>query len=94
MTDPKNKSIIAAGGFIYHKGMVIAHLDDGSYVAVSSRCTHAGGRLEYKSDQNLFRCLSHGAKFDIKGQVLNGPAQDSIRVYDVIVEGDKLIIKS
>ena len=94
LKDPKNTSILAAGGFIYHRGMVIAHLDDGSYVAVSNKCTHAGGRLEFQNDQQSFRCLSHGAKFDTKGQVLNGPAQVSIKVYDVILEGDNLIIKS
>lgn len=94
LKDPKNKSVLAAGGFIYHKGMVIAHLDDGSYVAVTNKCTHAGGRLVFQNDQQSFRCLSHGAKFDAKGQVLNGPAQDSLRVYDVMVEGDSLIIKS
>lgn len=94
LNNPKYKSIIAAGGFIYHKGMVIAHLDDGSYVAVKNKCTHAGGRLEYHSDQKWFHCVNHGAKFNTKGEVLKGPAQDNLKVYDVVVEGNKLIIKS
>jgi len=89
-----SEALKVKGGYIYKKGLVIAHLDDGSYAALKNKCSHQGGPLVYRGDQDLFHCKLHGSKFNTKGKVLNGPAQINLPVYDVRVEDNKLIIQT
>jgi cytochrome b6-f complex iron-sulfur subunit len=42
LTDPANGPLSNAGGYIYKDRIIVAHIKDGSYVALSSICTHAG----------------------------------------------------
>lgn len=83
------KTVIAAGIRI-----AIANVD-GQYFAVEDTCTHAQCSLGSEGflDGATVTCGCHGAQFDIaSGNVLALPATSSLRVYEVAVEGDSLVV--
>ena len=41
---------------------------------VSLRCTHLGCLLHFNAAERSWDCPCHGSRFDIDGQVLQGPA--------------------
>ena len=62
----------------------------GSFCATQGRCTHRQGPLSKGSlDGSTVTCPNHGAQFNVcTGEVLRGPAQDPLKTYRVIVDGD------
>jgi glycine/D-amino acid oxidase-like deaminating enzyme/nitrite reductase/ring-hydroxylating ferredoxin subunit len=48
--------------------------DDGSLVAVSSRCTHLGCQVNWNRAERSWDCPCHGSRFNPEGEVLEGPA--------------------
>lgn len=47
---------------------------DGELHAVSLRCTHMGCLLRWNGAERSWDCPCHGSRFDVDGQVLEGPA--------------------
>jgi Rieske Fe-S protein len=47
---------------------------EGNIHAVTSACTHWGCELRWNSAETTWDCPCHGSRFDIKGDVLHGPA--------------------
>ena len=47
---------------------------DGGLHAVSMRCTHLGCLLRFNSAERSWDCPCHGSRFDVDGEVLEGPA--------------------
>ena len=80
--------------------ILVANLD-GTYYAISNKCTHLGGSLA-KGDLegSTVTCPRHGAQFDLKtgGAVRNAkiailkmPVKD-LDSYQVKVEGGKILV--
>jgi nitrite reductase/ring-hydroxylating ferredoxin subunit len=63
---------------------------DGTFCATQARCTHRQGPLsEGKLDGSTVTCPWHGAQFNVcTGAVLRGPAQDPLKTYRVVVDGE------
>ena len=47
-------------------------------VALDDRCTHLGCRYKWNQEKQLFECPCHGSEFDIRGDVIRGPASRSL----------------
>src|SRR5437879_12099638 len=62
---------------------------NGTFYALSNKCTHAGGPLAMgKLDVFVVQCPLHGSKFDVStGAVVGPPAQSPERVMGRKVEG-------
>jgi 3-phenylpropionate/trans-cinnamate dioxygenase ferredoxin component len=71
--------------------IALARLDDGSWAAFDDACTHEECPL---SDGDLegdrITCYCHSSAFDVRtGEVLDGPAEDPLHVYEVrVIDGD------
>lgn len=63
---------------------------DGTYTALLLRCTHADNQLI--STGNGFKCNLHGSAFDKEGQVMQGPAERSLKKYQTEIISDQIII--
>lgn len=65
------------------------------YYAIEDICTHDGGPLaEGDLDGYQIECPRHGARFDIRtGKALSFPAVTDVDRYDVIIQGDDLLIE-
>ena len=70
-------------------------LNDGIYCTQGS-CSHEHSPLceGIVMDGEVF-CAKHGSRFDIKtGRVINPPATEPLKIYDVKVEDGRVIIKT
>jgi nitrite reductase/ring-hydroxylating ferredoxin subunit len=72
---PGEGAIVSAGG-----QKVAGYRDDeGGLHAVSSRCTHLGCQVVWNAAERTWDCPCHASRFDVDGDVLNGPAVDPLR---------------
>ena len=64
------------GDIVRHNGEKVAghRREDGSLVAVSTRCTHLGCQLNFNTAERSWDCPCHGSRFAPEGDVLQGPA--------------------
>jgi Rieske Fe-S protein len=62
--------------------VIVAHPDETTFVACSAICTHRGGQLFYEHASKQFVCPLHGARFDLNGKVVRGPARQPLQAYD------------
>ncbi len=64
------------GGIVTLGGDTVAAFRDvdGALHALSPTCTHLGCRVSFNTAERSWDCPCHGSRFDIDGQVLQGPA--------------------
>jgi cytochrome b6-f complex iron-sulfur subunit len=94
LDDPANAPLKNNGGYIYNNGLIIARLNNGTIVALSAACTHAGVAVAYDPGSNRFHCPAHGSNFATDGSVINGPAGSALVSYHVQVNGTSVHITS
>lgn len=82
------------GGFIFQNGVIIARTNTGAFIAVASACTHEGTSINFTAGTNDFTCPNHGAKFDVNGNVTNGPASMPLKKYNTTISGTTLHVFS
>jgi len=63
--------------------LIVVRLPDGKLVALSMECTHWGCDVDWDRKHGWFDCSCHGSRFDVAGQVLEGPADEPLPVYPV-----------
>ncbi len=94
LTASVNSGLIQSGGTLYRDGIVIARTAAGTYIAVSSACTHAGTTVQYEAGGNRFHCPAHGSNFASDGSVINGPANSPLGKYNTTLTGSSLRVFS
>lgn len=52
---------------------------DGAIHAVDIRCPHLGCQLEWNPDEKSWDCPCHGSRFNFRGELISGPAQNDIK---------------
>lgn len=71
---------------ITHGKFHLACLDDGSFLALSIKCTHLGCAVPWEEKKKQFICPCHGSTFDMEGKVLTPPALRPLDSYPVFIE--------
>ncbi len=61
---------------------------DGALHAVSPTCTHLGCEVRFNPAERSWDCPCHGSRFDVDGNVLEGPAVKPLAAVEVAVETD------
>ena len=73
-------------------GIVLVRQGD-SFYALPDRCTHARYPLnDAELLEGKIKCAHHGATFDLHTGKPTLPAVKKIRLYDVAVEGDRVVV--
>ena len=87
-------------GAVYLKGdclkdpVLVFKNSDGEYIALKNKCTHKGRKIDPVSGANKLKCCSiNHSTFDNKGNVLSGPAEGPLTIYEVTRDGENLVIK-
>jgi cytochrome b6-f complex iron-sulfur subunit len=85
--------LAASGGWLLIETAktLVANLN-GTYVALTSVCTHSGCFDSWAFESNKFTCTCHNSIFDTAGKVLQGPATQPLQVYTASVSGTTLTI--
>ena len=85
--------LAASGGWllITSAKTLVANLN-GTYVALTSVCTHSGCFDSWSFTNSRFTCTCHNSIFDTAGKVVQGPAGQPLDVYITSVSGSTLTI--
>jgi len=97
LSDPSNANAlgnVGDSGFVSVPGdtVIVVHVADQSYDALSAICTHAGCEVQYRSGRQDLYCACHASSFAMDGTVEGGPANRPLKVYQTEVRGSTLII--
>jgi len=68
----------------------VYRFSDQDYSAVLMKCSHQGNELQAAGDH--LHCPAHGSEFNNKGTVSQGPAEENLRAFKVVANGDKIFI--
>lgn len=90
--DTSTGALASNGGFIVVNGIIIARTNTGTFLAVSSTCTHEGVTVNYNSGANQFVCPRHNSQFSSNGTVVSGPAPSNLRQYQTTLSGTTLTV--
>jgi len=96
LKSPEYSKLNTAGGFVLLAktiDIIIARTINDEYVAVSARCTHQGSLVAYYPS-DIFFCSKHGAIFDTKGIVKQGPAVNALQLFKTQLSGTNLRVYS
>jgi cytochrome b6-f complex iron-sulfur subunit len=66
----------------------LARLDDGGFIALSSKCTHLGCTVPWVEKEMRFACPCHASAFDITGAVIKSPAPRPLDMYPIFIENN------
>lgn len=91
-----SRDAVEEGGvFVTHpsdaRPVFLSRTPEGAPVAVHARCTHSGCQPDAVSGRLV--CPCHGSEFTLDGRVLEGPAREDLRRFDVRVEEDDWVIR-
>ena len=67
-------------GVVAHSrvGKVLVVRTDKRLIAVEATCTHLGCLVAWNADSQQIECPCHGAHYNLRGEVLRGPARESL----------------
>jgi cytochrome b6-f complex iron-sulfur subunit len=95
--EPEPKDITIAPGDIPAPGEKPLHMqsdrlflinNEDGLLAFSSRCTHQSCNVDWREEDERFRCPCHGSVFNRNGVVEAGPAPRPLDLYRVSVKED------
>ena len=75
-----------AGGFF------LSRLESGSFLAISSRCTHLGCAVTWNPTSARFECPCHSSAFNNKGEVLRPPAPRPLDYFRVTIKNGQVSV--
>lgn len=65
--------------------IIVVRTGETSISACSAVCTHKGCTVDYDAGAKQLACPCHGARFDLDGKVLQGPAKRNLKSYNARV---------
>ena len=89
-TERKFKKYIVVTNQILQYPICVYRHSEQEYTALWMRCTHQGTELQVFGD--TLQCPAHGSEFNNKGSVQNGPADNKLRSFPVLIENGRLKI--
>jgi len=72
--------------------IAVLRTGDGSAIALSATCTHAGCIMSVDAGAQTLHCPCHDANFSSTGAVLNGPTTIPVPVYSATVLPDAIVV--
>jgi Rieske Fe-S protein len=79
--------LVAAGGMVAleptgaRKPVIVMRIENDQFRVMSLRCPHLGCTVRWDPELQDFMCPCHGSRFDDKGAVTKGPADDSLQQF-------------
>ena len=73
-----------------HLGKILVVRRGERFVGLQATCTHLGCTVAWNAASQQVECPCHGARYDLQGQVLRGPAREPLSRVQVKADGDGL----
>jgi nitrite reductase/ring-hydroxylating ferredoxin subunit len=70
----------------------LSRLEDGGFLAISTKCTHLGCTIQFNTNRDRFVCPCHASAFNKYGEVLSPPATRALDLYPVLIKEGKLFV--
>lgn len=70
--------------------LAVTMTSEGVYVVTSTQCTHQG--CEVRRGGPGWQCPCHGSQFTVDGEVVRGPAQSPLTMYDYQLSSDGTVL--
>ena len=87
------QTVGATGQLLTPLPLAITRLTDTSVAAVSRICTHEGCTVNLPVASLLtLDCPCHGSRFEVTGQVVNGPAARPLASFPTVIVGDQVVV--
>lgn len=85
--------LASAGGWLLigNAATLVANIN-GTYVALTSVCTHSGCADNWSFSNSRFTCTCHGSVFNSSGDVIQGPANSPLKQFTTSLAAKKLTI--
>ena len=64
---------------VNNEKLAVYRATDGTVHALSPVCTHAACIVNWNSSEKTWDCPCHGARYDIGGNVITGPATKNLK---------------
>ena len=78
-------------GGIYHfqvdfleKDLLVVRKSMMTFITVDIKCTHKGCDVGYDAENTCFLCPCHESRFELDGQIRNGPAEKPLGSYKTL----------
>jgi Rieske Fe-S protein len=71
--------------------MVVYRLANGEYTALYLQCTHQG--CELNAYETTMVCPCHGAEFNLKGDVIQGPAESALQKFKITHDNENIYVQ-
>lgn len=71
--------------------IIVYRKDENSYLAMLMKCTHQGIELNVNGD--ILTCSAHGSEFSNKGEVIQGPADQKLKIFPVSTDEQNIYIQ-
>jgi len=79
-----------SNGVTFHESFIIIK-QNSSIKVFSSKCSHLGCRI-IVTEQNELVCPCHGSRYNFNGDVVKGPAQNSLKQLEFKKDNNKIIV--
>jgi len=65
-------------------------INEETYCASLMSCTHKGCELNVGG--GIYSCPCHGSEFSVKGEVLEGPAEENLKTFETTTDDENIYI--
>lgn len=76
------------------RSLVVAHVVEGCFAAVSRPCTHEGEPVNYVPARAQFTCPRHGAVYAADGGRVSGPQPASLENFPCVQQGSSVFVRA
>ncbi len=66
--------------------ILVLRRPNGEFVGMQATCTHLGCTVAWNSEAEQVECPCHGARYNLLGEVLRGPARDPLSRVEIVVD--------
>lgn len=86
-------TVPATGQLLAPLPLAITRVTETKVVAVSRICTHEGCTVNLPAASLLtLDCPCHGSRFEVTGQVVNGPAARPLASFPTVIDGNQVVV--
>ncbi|OOQ57287.1 QcrA and Rieske domain-containing protein [Mucilaginibacter pedocola] len=93
-----DSELLNVGDAKVSNGVILARTAPGNtadaFSAVQVACTHEGAFINYNNTAGLYICPLHGSRFSTTGSVVQGPAVNALKKYNVVITGTSLAVRA